>query len=135
MHGGAFAVGSVRGGLAESIPVAAVAGIKVITVDYRMAPEHQFPAASEDVASVYKELLKKYKPKNIGIYGCSAGGMLAGQSVAWFQKQRLPRLGAIGIFCAGGDANPSGDSRYLAEFMRTTRSNGAGAIAFRKHVT
>jgi acetyl esterase/lipase len=94
--------------------------IKVVTVDYREAPEYKFPAASEDVASVYAELLKTYKPKNIGIYGCSAGGMLTAMSMAWFQSHGLPAPGAIGIYCAsaggfGGDASytalPLGEAR------------------------
>ena len=66
-----------------------------------MAPEHRFPAASEDVAAVYRELLKTYKPANIGIYGCSAGGALTGEAVAWIAAQGLPRPGAAGVFCSG----------------------------------
>jgi monoterpene epsilon-lactone hydrolase len=102
LHGGGFYTGAGAGGLQESIPVAGRMKIKVVTVDYRMAPQHKFPAASEDVAAVYKELLKEYKPENIGIYGCSAGGSLTAQAAAWFQKQNLPNPGGIGIFCAGG---------------------------------
>ena len=95
-----------------------------MSVDYRQGPENKFPAASEDVASVYQELLKTYKPENIGMYGCSAGGMLTTMSVAWFQKHNLPRPGAIGVFCAsaggfGGDAaytsTPLGEARLMPE--------------------
>lgn len=101
LHGGGFLFGAVEGGRVESIPMAGVGRIKVVSVDYRMAPEYRFPAASEDVAAVYRELLKTYKPANIGIYGCSAGGALAGQAVAWIAAQGLPRPGAVGVFCSG----------------------------------
>ncbi len=109
LHGGGFSVCAPTCGIIESIPIAGLGKIKIISVDYRQGPEFKFPAASEDVANVYRELLKQYKPDSIGIFGCSAGGMLTAQSVAWFQTHHLPRPGAIGIFCAsagdfGGDA-------------------------------
>lgn len=113
VHGGAFMWGSGSGALVEAIPIAATAGIKVVTVDYRLAPENRYPAASEDVSAVYRALLKQYRPENIGIYGCSAGGIIAAQSIAWIREQGLPRPGAIGTFC--GTAAPfGGDSAYLA---------------------
>src|SRR5512146_1888235 len=96
LHGGGFSGCWPGCAELESIPVSALGKIQVVTVDYRQGPEYKFPAASEDVASVYKELLKTYKPENIGIYGCSAGGMLTAMSVAWFQKHELPRPAAIG---------------------------------------
>jgi len=118
VHGGGFVVGTLEGqGRAESIPIAALGRIKVVTVDYRLAPEHTFPAASEDVAAVYKELLKTYRPENIGIYGCSAGGMLTAQAVAWFQVHHLPRPGAVGVLCAGAIATEDGDSAYTGTLL------------------
>src|SRR5271165_2541794 len=109
LHGGGFSVCAPTCGIIESIPIAGLGKIKVVTVNYRQGPEFKFPAASEDVAKVYAELVKQYKPQSIGIFGCSAGGMLTAESVAWFQTHHLPRPGAIGIFCAsagdfGGDA-------------------------------
>ncbi|MCW4462722.1 alpha/beta hydrolase [Sphingomonas sp. BT-65] len=112
IHGGAFMWGSGSGALVEAIPIAATGGIKVVTVHYRLTPEHRYPAASEDVTAVYRALLKQYRPENIGIYGCSAGGIITAQSVAWISKQGLPRPGAIGTFC-GTAAAFSGDSAYL----------------------
>ena len=114
LHGGGFYTGAGAGGLQESIPVAGRMKIKVVTVDYRQAPQHKFPAASKDVATVYKELLKEYKPQNIGIYGCSAGGALTAQAAAWFQTHGLPNPGGIGVFCAGGGGGPGDVSPWGA---------------------
>jgi epsilon-lactone hydrolase len=123
LHGGAFLWGAGSGGLVESIPVASLGRIEVITVDYRQGPEHVFPAASEDVAAVYRVLLKQYPARNIGIYGCSAGGVLTGEAVAWFVSKQLPVPGAIGTFC-GSVAELSGDSVYVAPVL-----NGSPAPA------
>lgn len=117
LHGGGFVIGARTEGQLESIPLAGVGKFKVISVDYRQGPENKFPAASEDVAKVYKELLKDYKPRNIGIYGCSAGGMLTAEMVAWFDKENLPQPGAIGIFCASIYRFGDGDSSYTAPML------------------
>ena len=113
LHGGAFLWGEGSGGEIESIPIASVGRITVITIAYRQGPEYKFPAASEDVATVYRALLKDYDPKKIGIYGCSAGGILTAEAVAWLQKEHLPMPGAVGIFCASA-GKFGGDSVWLA---------------------
>ncbi len=110
VHGGGFVTGARTASLVESVPLAAVMKIKVVSIDYRMGPEHQFPAASEDVAAVYRELLKRYDPKRVGLYGCSAGGQLTAQSIAWFQTHGLPNPAAIGVFCASLGQLAAGDS-------------------------
>ena len=117
LHGGGFMVAARTGGEVESIPIAAVGKIKVITIDYREAPEYKFPAGSEDVTAVYRELLKTYKPHDIGIYGCSAGGLLTAEVMAWLQARHLPMPGAIGIFGAGATAEGGGDSSYLGPLL------------------
>ena len=116
LHGGGFIWGEGNGALTESIPVAGVGRITVITVAYREAPEAHFPAASEDVAAVYRALLKDHRATDIGIYGCSAGGFLTAQSVAWFQNEHLPMPGAIGTFC-GSIASLGGDSSHVAPLL------------------
>ena len=129
LHGGGFSGCWPGCAELESIPVAALGRIQVISVDYREGPDHKFPAASEDVGSVYQELLKRYTSQHIGIYGCSAGGIQTAMSVAWFQQHALPMPGAIGIFCApaggvfGGDAlytaGPLGEARMAPPMPRT----------------
>lgn len=113
LHGGAFLWGAKYGGLVEAVPVAALGRIKVITVYYRQGPEHVFPAASEDVEAVYRALLKAYPAANIGIYGCSAGGILTAEATARLIVHKLPVPGAIGTFC-GSIADLDGDSAYVA---------------------
>jgi acetyl esterase/lipase len=110
LHGGSFYCCARINSHLESIPIASVGRIKVVSIDYRQAPESVFPAASEDVAAVYQELLKRYKAKNIGLYGCSAGGALTAQAMAWFQREKLPLPGAIGMFCFGSPTADSGDA-------------------------
>ena len=114
LHGGGFSTGARTSSLVESVPLAALMRIKVISVDYRMSPEYSFPAASEDVAAVYRELLKTYSPSHIGIYGCSAGGILTAESIAWFPAHRLPNPAAIGVFCASLNTLSEGDSAITA---------------------
>jgi acetyl esterase/lipase len=114
LHGGAFKGGARTESHLESVPIAAIGKIKVVSVDYRQAPEYAFPAASEDVAKVYRELLKTYLPANIGIYGCSAGGLLTAQSIAWFQKEKLPMPGAVAMLCEGADYWTAGDAGLIA---------------------
>lgn len=113
LHGGAFLWGAGSGGLIESIPVASLGRTAVITVDYRQGPEHVFPAACEDVATVYRNLLDRYPAKNIGIYGNSAGGVLTAECVAWFIHVQLPPPGAVGTLC-GSVAELDGDSMHVA---------------------
>jgi len=98
LRGGGFVYNrGLSFGQIESIPVAAIGGFRIVTLDYRQAPFHSFPAASEDVAAVYSELLREHSPETIGIFGSSAGGTLVAQSVAWLHAAGLPRPGAIAI--------------------------------------
>ena len=130
LHGGAFMFGARTQGRLESIPVASVAGMKVVSVDYRQGPEHSFPAASEDVATVYRHLLKRHRPQQIGIFGCSAGGMLTAQAVAWFASHDLPQPGAVGIFCAGAGGMGAGDSAAISETFGTNFAGDRGMAYF-----
>lgn len=135
LHAGGFVYNRGLGvGQLESIPVASLGRIKVVTVDYRQAPLHCFPAASEDVEAVYRELLKDYSPEAIGIYGTSAGGALSAQAVAWFQDKGLARPGAIGIFSyfppiAPWPWGPAGDSSFWAQGVTPKAHLSAAEIA------
>lgn len=96
---------------------------------FREGPKYKFPAASEDVAAVYKQPLKDHAPQNIGIYGCSAGGMPTAMSVAWFEKHNLPQPGAVGMCCSGAGSPTGigfgGDANYTAMPLGGARSSSA----------
>lgn len=114
LHGGAFMWGAGSGALVEAIPVAVVSGIPVVAVDYRLAPEHPYPAAVDDVEAVYRHLLKEHRAEDIGLYGCSAGGMLAAQAVARILAKGLPSPGAVATLCGTG-LPFSGDTLTLGQ--------------------
>lgn len=112
IHEGAFMFRSRQASHTESMPIAALGQIKVVAPDYRMYPEVRHPAGIKDVIAVYKTLLNDYQSHNIGIYGCSAGGIMTAQIIPWLLKENLPLPGAIGIF--GGAADMSlGDSTNI----------------------
>lgn len=117
LHGGGFSMCADACAMLESVPIASLGGYKVVSVNYRMAPEAAHPAGVEDVATVYRELLKTYRPKNIGIYGCSAGGALTAETAAWLPAHGLPQAGAVGIFGAGAVRFGAGDSAWVAAYI------------------
>jgi len=118
LHGGGFSGCWPGCAELESIPIAALGRIEVVSLDYREGPDYRFPAASEDVTAVYRSLLKTHRPHSIGIYGCSGGGMLTAMAVAWFSRHDLPQPGAVGILCAGaarvGGSGFGGDAAFTA---------------------
>jgi monoterpene epsilon-lactone hydrolase len=111
LHGGGFTTDS--GSRTESIPIAHLTQTKVVSVLYRLAPEHPFPAAVDDSIAVYKELLRSYRPQHIAIYGASAGGILTAEVAAKIKQLGLPMPGALGIFTGSGDFSKSGDSTSI----------------------
>lgn len=111
IHGGGF--NSDSGSYIESIPIAVYAHIKVVSVMYRLAPEHPFPAGVDDVIAVYRELLKTYKPEHIGIYGTSAGAIITGEVAVKIKQLGLPQPAALGIFSGMGDFARAGDSSSI----------------------
>ncbi len=117
LHGGAFSVCWDSCSVLESAPISVLGAYKVVSVNYRMAPEASHPAGVEDALAVYRELMKTYEAKNIGIYGCSAGGALTGQAAAMIASSGLPSPGGIGIFGAGALRFAKGDSSYIAAYI------------------
>lgn len=113
LHGGAFMWGRGAGALLEAVPVAATLGVRVVAVEYALAPEHAFPTAVDDVIAVYGSLRAEVPAGRIGIYGCSAGGVLTAQAVARLLVDRQPLPGAIAMFCGTG-LDMQGDSAGTA---------------------
>ncbi|HKR87479.1 MAG TPA: alpha/beta hydrolase [Phenylobacterium sp.] len=118
LHGGGFCSGYGYVSRIEAIPMAHLTGMKVVSIDYRQGYEHKYPAATDDVVAVYRELLQHHAPENIVIYGGSAGGILSLQAAYRIVADGLPAPAAIGVFGAGGFSH--GDSDYFAAIGAAT---------------
>src|SRR6185312_319143 len=82
----------------ESIPVSALGKVEVISVDYREGPDNKFPAASEDVAAVYKELLKTHKSEHIGFMAVPREVCRRRCRLLGFKSILCPNLVQLGFF-------------------------------------
>ena len=98
LHGGAYIVGSITSSRALALKFSQISNTRILVIDYRLAPEHPFPAGLEDIISIYKWLIEseKIKPKNIIIAGASAGGGLTMATLLKLRDEGLP-LPAAGI--------------------------------------
>lgn len=96
-HGGGFCTGAVESKRMFTTYIADKLGYNVVAVDYRLAPEHPFPAGLEDCYSVYDCLCEEYGAEKIFILGESAGGnlTLATLLMEKDKKGRLPSGAAV----------------------------------------
>ncbi len=115
-HGGGYVLNAGIAGTYEGICFAGKSGYKVISVDYRTAPEHPYPAAMEDALAVYKELLKSFEPENIGVFGSSTGGGMTLALILMLKDQGLPLPGAIAALTPWSDLTQTGDSYFTNAF-------------------
>ena len=115
LHGGAYIFGGGMSALNEAILIASRAQIPVISVDYRMPPDHPFPAPIEDVVRVYKSLIKSHPVESIAMGGSSSGGGLALATVQKLKSLNVALPAALFIGTPWSDLSKSGDSLYVNE--------------------
>lgn len=96
-HGGGFRLGSVASHRDLIARIAIASGCRVLAIDYRLAPEHRFPAALEDAVAAYAWLRGQgLKPRDIALAGDSAGGNLVLTAMLWLRDRGEP-LPAAGV--------------------------------------
>lgn len=115
VHGGGYILNGGEGSVPEAMAMAHYGQIHVISIDYRMLPDYPFPAGLEDVITVYKEVLKKYKPENIGIFGTSAGSGLTAAAMLKLRELNIPQPAVVGLGTPFIDITKTGDSYYTNE--------------------
>lgn len=116
-HGGGFVLRPGEAGIAEAIELAGFGHFKVISVDYRMSPDFPYPAAMDDAMAVYRAALKMTKPKNIGVFGTSAGGSITLAMVLRAKTEGLPLPGAIAPGTPWSDMTKTGDSYFTNDMI------------------
>lgn len=108
MHGGGLVVGSAFGYRPLVGALAVAAGAGALVPDFRLAPEHPFPAALEDVQRAYLWMLDRgTDPSQICFAGDSAGGGLAVSLLLSLKQQDLPLPGGVIMLCPGLDMSMS----------------------------
>ncbi|MCY1336570.1 putative acetyl-hydrolase LipR [compost metagenome] len=111
LHGGAFITGSPATHRAITANLAKRAGVAVCALDYRLAPEHPFPAARDDALAAYRELLGAgYPASRIVIGGDSAGGNLSLITALEIRRQGLPQ--PAGLLCFSPATDLSGTRQH-----------------------
>ncbi len=90
LHGGGFAIGSLNTHRRLAYDISAASSARVLVIDYRLAPEHPFPAAVEDAAKAWRWLLAQgIAPSKLAIAGDSAGGGLTIATLVNLRDQKL----------------------------------------------
>lgn len=110
VHGGAFYVGGGAFAKVMAVRAAEALGVRTISVDYRMPPDHPFPAAPEDCVAVYRALLETYDAARIVIGGGSAGGNIAAAATLMIRDRGLPLPAGIVLLTPEVDLTESGDT-------------------------
>lgn len=109
-YGGGFVCGSAFEDLIIAAPLAAFANLRVILPKYRLAPEHQWPAAVDDGFAVYCDLQARTVPGTLALAGESAGGNLALAILLRAQRENLPLPVAAALLSPWCDLQHGGDS-------------------------
>jgi len=110
VHGGGFTVGGGMVGAYMAMPLCGGTGLRTFVVDYRMPPDHPFPAGLEDVVDAYRFLLERYRPDAIAVHGASAGGGLGGAFLLKARDLGLPLPAACVLATPEVDLTESGDT-------------------------
>jgi monoterpene epsilon-lactone hydrolase len=110
-HGGGYVAGSARTGTHLAAELARRGGGRALSVGYRLAPEHPYPAAVEDGLAAYAGLLESgVSPARVLVAGDSAGGGLAVATLLAARDQGLPQPAAVAVFSPWADISRSGTS-------------------------
>ena len=117
VHGGGYVFGGGEAGLGEAMLMAGIGGFKVISIDYRMPPDHPFPAALDDAITVWKDVVKTNDPKKMGIFGSSTGGGLTLAMILRAKAEELPLPAAIAPGTPWADLTETGDSYRTNEWI------------------
>jgi epsilon-lactone hydrolase len=131
LHGGGYCVGSLDTHRALAARIALATGCSVVTIAYRLAPEHPFPSAVDDACAAYRELLAGgRRPERIAIAGDSAGGGLTVATVLALRSERIPLPAAMACLSPWVDLTQSAPTyQTLADVDPMVSKEGLDVMA------
>jgi acetyl esterase/lipase len=131
IHGGAFILGGGQLCRDTGRADAARVGSRVWAVDYRMPPDHPYPAALDDCVTAYRALLADHRPDDVVVGGGSAGGNLAAALILRARDEGLPLPAAALLLTPAVDLTGAGDSRntnFGVDTVLTERNSAATTL-------
>jgi len=110
IHGGGFTFGGGAAARRSTELIAGAFGVRTWGMDYRQLPSDPFPAGLDDCMTVYRALLKRYRPESIAIAGQSGGANLSAALLLRARDEGLPLPVAAGLISPPIDLTQSGDT-------------------------
>jgi acetyl esterase/lipase len=110
VHGGALIVGGGVSAAYTAQTYASLTGLRSYSVDYRMPPDHPYPAGLDDCMDAWRFVLERYEPGKVGFEGSSAGANLVAALALRARDEGLPLPGACSMHTAGVDLTGAGDT-------------------------
>lgn len=112
IHGGAFIVGGGRACAYIAQTYASLCGVRAYSVDYRMPPDHPYPAGLDDCVEAYRWVLDRHDPAKVVLEGGSAGANLVAATILRARDEGMPLPAGCSLHTAGVDLTHSGDSSH-----------------------
>jgi monoterpene epsilon-lactone hydrolase len=128
IHGGAYVFFGGIAATGEAILMAHYAKTEVLSIDYRMPPDFPFPAAIDDTVAVWKEVIKSYTPRNVGLFGTSTGGGMTLATVIRLKELGLPLPGALMAGTPWSDLTKTGDTYFTNELVDDVLGSNDGTL-------
>jgi epsilon-lactone hydrolase len=128
IHGGGFVGGG--GEMCQSLAKirAMEYGVDVYSVDYRLFPDHPYPAGLDDCLAAYREVLKNYPASGLVVAGGSAGGSLAASLMLRARDEGIPLPAALLLMTPAVDLTLSGDTHVTNRYLDVSLYGGVAYL-------
>lgn len=133
LHGGAYTGGMGESGLKEAILVAGATGIKTISVDYRMPPDHPFPTPIDDAIGVWENISETHPSAKLGIFGSSTGGAMVLAVTQRAIKEHLRVPDAVFSGTPWSDLSETGDSYFTNRYADPMPYEGGLSVSAKQY--
>jgi monoterpene epsilon-lactone hydrolase len=117
VHGGGYVYNPGVAGTEEPTSMAAYGGFKVLSIDYRMPPDHPYPAGLDDCIKVWRAIAATNDPKKLGLFGSSAGAGMVLAMVLRIKEEGLPLPAAVAVGTPWVDLTETGDTYRTNEWL------------------